>query len=96
MKFLLFGILLSVIGVLISLVTLGIDRAYLITGGIGIFFIGISMLFSGSMVSGDQIRANFATESVEDRRERISTTFRTGLIGLPNIILAFLLYYLMN
>ncbi|WP_425415477.1 hypothetical protein [Peribacillus loiseleuriae] len=26
------------------------------TGGMGIFFIGISMLFSGSMVSGDQLR----------------------------------------
>ncbi|MBM7694295.1 Na+-transporting methylmalonyl-CoA/oxaloacetate decarboxylase gamma subunit [Peribacillus deserti] len=96
MKYLSIGILLSILGVLLSLFIWGIDKAYLITGGIGILFIVISLLISGSMVSGDRMRANFATESAEDRRQRTSTTTRTVLIGLPNVILAALLYFLIN
>ncbi|MBU8878784.1 DUF5316 domain-containing protein [Bacillus sp. FJAT-29790] len=96
MKWFSIGIVLSIIGVLFSLVVWGIEKAYLITGGIGMFFVGLSMLFSGSMGSGDQIRANFATESAQDRRNRISTTIRLGLVGLPSIILALLLYFLIT
>lgn len=81
------------IGVLISLVVWGIEKAYLITGGIGFFFIGISIIFSGSLVSGDRMRANFATESVEDRRKRNNVTFRSALIGIPNIVMSVFLYF---
>ncbi len=68
MRYFLIGIILSVIGVLISSIVWGIENAYVITAGIGFLFIGISMVFSGSMVSGDRMRANFATESDDDRR----------------------------
>jgi len=93
LRYFLIGVLLSVIGVLVSLAVWGIDKAYFISGGIGLFFIGISMVVSGSMVSGDQMRANFATESAEDRRNRNSVTFRTALIGIPNLVIAFLIYF---
>ncbi|WP_042348519.1 DUF5316 domain-containing protein [Bacillus massiliigorillae] len=96
MRYFLIGILLSVIGVLGSLVMWGIDKAYFISGGIGLFFIGISIVYSGSMVSGDRMRANFATESDEDRRKRNSVTFRTALIAIPNLIITFLIYFLFN
>ena len=96
MRYFLIGLLLSIIGVLLSLVILGIDKAYLITGGIGLFFIGIAIVSSGSMVSGDRMRANFATESVEDRHKRDSFTFRTALIGIPNLVITFLIYLLFH
>ena len=96
MKYFLFGIIVAVIALIISYITLGREMAYIIPGGIGIFFIVISMLFSGAMADGDQMRANFATESEVDRRERTQTAVRSGLIGLPNMLLAGFLYILMN
>ncbi len=96
LRYFFIGILLSVICVFVSLAVWGIDKAYSITGIIGILFIGISMVFSGSMVSGDRMRANFATESVEDRRNRNAVTFRLALIGIPNLVIAFFIYYYFN
>ena len=94
MKCFLLGIVLSIIGILISMFLWGIDKAYLVTGNIGLIFIGISMVMSGSMVSGDRMRANFATESAEDREGRNRTTLNSMLLGLPSILTAVLLYYL--
>ena len=67
MRYLLLGIFLSAISALISWFLWGNEKAHFITGIIGIIFIVISMIFSGSMVRGHRMRANFATESVEDR-----------------------------
>ncbi|XRG81074.1 DUF5316 domain-containing protein [Rossellomorea sp. GAMAL-10_SWC] len=64
------------------------------TGVIGVVFIVLSMLFSGSMVSGDRMRANYSFESKEDRHERLETTKRLALIGFPNIIVPLLFYWL--
>lgn len=94
MKYFLVGVIVAVVALFISYITLGRDMAYIIPGGIGLFFIVISLLFSGLMVNGDKMRANFATESDVDRRERTQTAVRTGLIGLPNILLAGFLYFL--
>lgn len=66
----------------------GIVKAYLATGGIGVIFIGISIVMSGSRVRGDRIRANLATESAEDRKKRNRTTLNSLLIGLPNVLIA--------
>jgi hypothetical protein len=96
LKYFLFGIGLSIIGILISIVFWGIDKAYLVTGSIGLIFLGISMVMSGSMVSGDKMRANFATESAEDRRERNRTTLKSMLLGLPSVLTSVLLYYLIT
>jgi hypothetical protein len=96
LKYLLFGIGLSLIGILISIFLWGIEKAYLVTGSIGFIFIGISMVMSGSIVSGDRMRANFATESAEDRKERNRITLNSMLLGLPSVLTAVLLYYLTN
>ncbi|MGE7094512.1 DUF5316 domain-containing protein [Lysinibacillus sp. NPDC048646] len=93
MKYFLLGIGLSIIGILISIFLWGIDKAYLVTGSIGFIFIGISMVMSGSIVSGDRMRANFATESAEDGKERNRITFNSMLLGLPSVLIAVLLYY---
>jgi hypothetical protein len=78
LRYLLFGIVLSLIGILISIFLFGIEKAYLLTGSIGFIFIGISMVMSGSIVSGDRMRANFATESAEDRKERNRITINNA------------------
>ncbi|MEH7392383.1 DUF5316 domain-containing protein [Bacillus sp. JJ1503] len=92
MRYLFIGIFLSLIGVLISIVVWGNEKAYLISGIIGMIFISISIVLSGSMVSGDRMRANFETESVEDRRNRYSITLRSALIGIPNLVISLLCY----
>lgn len=94
MKYFLLGIGLSIIGILISIILLGIDKAYWVPGNIGLIFIGISMLTSGTFISGDRMRANFASESAEGGKERNRITFNSMLIGLPSILIAVLLYYL--
>ncbi|WP_018933803.1 DUF5316 family protein [Gracilibacillus lacisalsi] len=96
MRYFLIGIIFAVIGVLLSIIIWGVDKAYVITGGIGIVFIGISMIFSGALLSGDRMRANYATESAKDRRTRNTVTFRAALIGITNLIIALLIYYIIN
>lgn len=47
----------------------------------------LAMVFSGSLNPGDRMRANFHTESSEDRRNRISLSgFVLGL-GFPTLLL---------
>ena len=94
MKYFLLGIGASIIGILISIFLWGIDKAYLVTGSIGFIFIAISMILSGSMVSGDRMRANFATESEDDRKVRNTISFNSMFLGLPCVFIAILLYYL--
>lgn len=96
MKYLLLGILLSLVGVLASIVIWDIEMVTTITGGIGLFFIVISFIFSGVLVSGDRMRANLATESVESRSQRNNVSFRSALIAIPSFAVAILFYFFLN
>lgn len=96
MRYFLIGILLSLIGILVSIVIWDVGMVTTITSGIGFFFIGISLVFSGALVSGDRMRANFSTETVEDRHKRNNVTFRSALIGIPSFVVAILFYFLLN
>ncbi|MEI4770185.1 DUF5316 family protein [Psychrobacillus sp. FJAT-51614] len=96
MRYFLIRILLSLIGVLVSIVIWDIEMVTTITSGIGFFFIGISFIFSGVLVSGDRMRANFATESDEDRKQRNNVSFRSALIAIPSFVVAIFFYFLSN
>lgn len=96
MRYLLIGILLSLIGVLASIVIWDIEMVSTITSGIGFFFIVISFIFSDVLVSGDRMRANLATESVEARNQRNNVSFRSALIAMPSFVVAILFYLLLN
>ena len=96
MKYLLLGILLALVGVLASILIWDIEMVTTITGGIGLFFIVISFIFSGALVSGDRMRANLATESVEDRNQRNNVGFRSALIAIPSFAVTILFYFLLN
>ncbi|RST73058.1 hypothetical protein D4T97_014345 [Siminovitchia acidinfaciens] len=86
MKYFLIGILLSVVALCITVI--GIDKVVLVNGGIGLFFLALSMITSGSLVSGDRMRANFTSETMEERHKRTSVSMRLVLLGLPNIVAA--------
>ena len=96
MKYLLLGIFLSVIGVLVSILIWDINMVITITSGIGLFFIVVAFLFSGALISGDRIRANLASESVEGKKQRDNIGFRSALISIPSFVIAILFYFLLN
>lgn len=89
-------------GVLTSLLLTGV--AYLLpdyplllkaTGWIGGICLLISMVLSGSLVSGDRARANYTHESKEDRQLRNKAVYVLLLFGVPHL-LVFLLPYLLD
>lgn len=96
MRYFLFGILLSLLGILISLLFWDVTMIYTITSGIGLFFLLVSIITSGVLVCGDRYMANVATESTEDRHKRTNITFYSLLISLPNFAVAVLFYYLLK
>ncbi|CEG27060.1 DUF5316 domain-containing protein [Bacillus sp. B-jedd] len=96
MKIFISGTVLAIIASFVSPYLFGTAYAYFLPGGIGLASILISAVFSGSMLSGDRIRANFLTESKDDRRERQRTMTQFALFGLPNLLGAVLLYTLFH
>ncbi|WP_332646079.1 DUF5316 domain-containing protein [Lysinibacillus sp. 54212] len=94
MKYLLIGALLSLIGIIVSLVFWDIGMVYQILGAIALLFIVVAMIFSGSLVSGDRMRANVAIESDTNREYRNKVFTSSFLIAMPNLILALLFYFL--
>lgn len=95
MRYFLFGLLLSLLSIFVTLVIWDIHMVYVVAGTISLFFIVVSMLLSGSFVSGDRMRANVAMESDEDRENRYKVTTRSLLMALPNLIVALLFYILL-
>lgn len=94
MKYFISGIVLSLVGVIISFFIWGLSKTYIISGCIGLALIGICAIFSGSMLSGDRMRANYATETYEDRQNRDKFVTRFFLLGFPNLIVAIVLFAL--
>ncbi|OMF56799.1 hypothetical protein BK139_14355 [Paenibacillus sp. FSL R5-0490] len=97
MKHLTIGIVFSITGVLLSLGFWELSKAYLVTGAIGLFFIAISVLMSGSIAGPHRMRAGLeAQDSPDERRKRKRTSIGSVLIGLPNIMIALLLYLFLS
>lgn len=94
MKYFLIGTLLSIVGIIVSLIFWDVHMVTEITGAIGLVFIVVAMIFSGSLGSGDRIRANLATESDTNREYRNKVFTSSFLIAMPNLIVALLFYFL--
>ncbi|WP_421617052.1 DUF5316 domain-containing protein [Brevibacillus sp. TJ4] len=62
-----------------------------LSGSAGLLCFLLSAVFTGSLNSGDRIRANDATESKEDRRTRRKWAIHLALVGLPNFMAAFVI-----
>lgn len=65
------------------------------TGIIGGLCLFASLILSGSLVSGDRARANYAYESRDDRISRNKAAHVLLLFGLPHFLL-FMLPYLLE
>ncbi|WP_099157404.1 DUF5316 domain-containing protein [Virgibacillus ndiopensis] len=59
--------------------------------GIGLVFFAIGGLVGGAFISGNQIQANFHTETKEDRSKRQKLLLISGAIALPNFAVGVLL-----
>ncbi|MCA1035178.1 DUF5316 domain-containing protein [Bacillus infantis] len=67
----------------------------MLSGTVSLISISISGLLFGVFTSGEQNRANFHTESKNDRKKRQKIGGCVLLFGLPNMI-AVLVYYLVS
>lgn len=93
MRYFFIGTLLSVVAALLCLIVIGIDKVVLVNGAVGLFLLVLSMISSGSMVSGDRMRANFTSETTEERHKRTKLSMRLFFLGLPNIVVAVCFLY---
>lgn len=93
MKFFVIGFSLSLLGILISFFVWGIGKIYYGTGIIGLVFLGLCIIFSGSLADGDRMRANFTTETTKDRLNRDRFVTKSLLIAIPNLVVSLILYF---
>lgn len=93
MKYLLYGTGLAVLGIIATFILWGnFERAYLMTGSIGLVCIACSALVSGSLANGDKLRANFASDTRETRDFRFKASINTLLLSLPSLVAAVAIY----
>lgn len=91
LKYLGVGILIAIVAVLIGVVTGDWSLFMKIIGGAAIIPLLLSGIFVGAFVNGDQIRANFHTETKGDRKSRHKWVTRFLLISAPNLTLLIVL-----
>ena len=88
------GIALSGIFGLLAIV---LDEANLLlklTGWTGLLTLGLAMIISGALVSGDRMRANTKREQAEDRRTRIHLSTIMLYLSIPNLLVFAIKYFL--
>ena len=57
-----------------------------ISGGLGTITIFLAAIASGSLGSGDRIRANNSMENDDDRKTRVKWMINLVLFALPNVV----------
>jgi hypothetical protein len=67
-----------------------------ICGIIGLIFLGIAGILNGSFVNGDRNRVNYSLDTAEDKVEKSKITNFVITVGLPNIILAIIVFFIIN
>jgi hypothetical protein len=55
---------------------------------------GLAGILSGAFISGDRLRANYATESKDDARAKNKRMNQLFFFGLPYLFIALLIYFL--
>lgn len=93
-KALLLGIGCAIISVLTGLVLRDWSITTKICGYIGLGCLLFAGLFEGSFVSGDRIRANYSSETEDDRNQRRNISSSLFVVSIPNVLAAVLVYYL--
>jgi hypothetical protein len=88
------GLMFLVIVILASFFIGDLSLILKICGGAGLLGILLSGIFLGAFVSGDQVRANYYTETKEDRSNRFKNVNMLLLFALPNLIASIITYLL--
>ncbi len=57
-----------------------------LTGGAALILLVLAIIFSGSLGSGDRIRANYSNENSEERKRRNRLTSSLVLMSIPNVL----------
>ena len=94
MRFFGMGVIVSLATIIISLMVGGLEiiaDALLIVGVIPMAF---SALLSGVFVSGDRMRGNYSGE--DDFKERMGLSTKFFLFGLPSLLTAFAVYFIIS
>ncbi|WP_187355265.1 DUF5316 family protein [Paenibacillus tengchongensis] len=89
-SFLFYGVIIASVISFISLFDQGL--AMTISGFLGGGLLILAMVFSGSLNSGDRMRANYSRENYKERNERFKMTEACLKLGLPSLALCTLLY----
>ncbi|MFB3161439.1 DUF5316 domain-containing protein [Neobacillus sp. 179-J 1A1 HS] len=95
MKKLIIGLSIVVVAFIISFISSDFTLLYKITGAIAIISLIGSALLSGAFLDGDRL-GSLQSESKEDRNQRFSLTNSILLIGLPNLLISVVSYFLMK
>jgi hypothetical protein len=82
----LFGIVLVIIGVVVSTLSKNWRLIFDVSGMIGLGSWVLAGIFSGAFIGGDRIRANYHTEDKDNREQKTNWSTTLFLLGLPNII----------
>lgn len=93
-KSFLVGLVLLAVGLITAIFT-NLNTGLQISAGIGLVLILLAAVFSGALVSGDRIRANYDDETAEDTKRRRVWSTNLFLAGLPGI-LAYIFYYIIR
>lgn len=93
LKFLMIGFGLSIVSSIVSMFVWGLEKAYMLSGILGLIFIGVAILLSGSLLSGPEMLANLSTESKEERTKRNQVVLYAILLAVPCLSTAGGIYY---
>jgi cadmium resistance protein CadD (predicted permease) len=95
-KAIILGFFIMFIGIVIGMILNNWMVTVKICGVVGLICLSISGLLNGLFVSGDRNRANYLLDAKEDRNEKSKITDFVFAVGLPNIILAVIVFLVIN
>jgi hypothetical protein len=90
------GLIIMFIGIIMGMLLSNWMLTIKICGFVGLLCLGIAGLLNGLFVSGDRNRLNYAFDTKEDKIKKNKTTDFVFAVGLPNIILAILIFLVIN
>lgn len=80
------GIAIFCLLTLVGLIAGDAELVINLTGGAALVLLALAVVFSGSLGSGDRIRASYSHENIEERKRRNRLTSSLVLIAIPNIL----------
>jgi hypothetical protein len=77
---------------LVGLIAGDVQLIITLTGGAALLMLALAVIFSGSLGSGDRIRASYGHEDKQERQRRNQWTSTLCLMAIPNILGAIILF----